>query len=175
MTAPPAGTQPTGFPVAAGCSDSVGSADMRLRLEPVINLSEQVSLHAQIDLLDNLVLGATPSSYGATGSSAGLDVGTSGQLPPQSTSNYATDSIRVKRAWGEVIVPDLGVVRFGRMPEQWGLGMLHNGGGADPLHGTVCLDCDSGETVDHRHRLELQRADRRPGRHAHRPRRRPIL
>src|SRR5689334_14508160 len=35
------------------CGDSVKSANMRLRLEPTINLDETIGVHTQIDLLDN--------------------------------------------------------------------------------------------------------------------------
>jgi uncharacterized protein (TIGR04551 family) len=135
--------------VSSGCSSSIGTADMRLRFEPVIHLSEQVTIHTQIDVLDNVVLGSTPSGINWDGTQP---VGPSGfatsQTTPEGGTNWVTDSIRVKRAWGEVVVPDLAVLRFGRMPEQWGLGILHNSGGADELHGTYCLDCDSGDTVD---------------------------
>src|SRR5262249_34033080 len=61
------------------------------------------------------------------------------QVPPQSGINALTDSIRVKRVWGEVSTP-VGILRFGRMGSHWGLGMLHNDGN--------CLDCDLGDTVD---------------------------
>ena len=38
-----------------------------------------------------------------------------------------SDSIVVKRVWGEYLTP-VGLLRFGRMPSHWGLGMLANGG-----------------------------------------------
>jgi hypothetical protein len=59
----------TPFPTALGCKsatsghpcdNSLSSANMRLRLEPTINLDEGTSVHLQADLLDNLVLGSTP-------------------------------------------------------------------------------------------------------------------
>src|SRR5262245_5732042 len=45
----------------AGCDDTLSSANMRLRLEPTINLDEGTSIHVQADILDNLVLGSTPT------------------------------------------------------------------------------------------------------------------
>src|SRR5262249_54095918 len=45
----------------AGCDNSLSSANMRLRLEPTINLDERTSVHVQADVLDNLVLGSTPT------------------------------------------------------------------------------------------------------------------
>jgi uncharacterized protein (TIGR04551 family) len=127
------------------CSGSIGTANMRVRLEPVINLSEQVALHLQIDVLDNVVLGSTPDSpagYDRINAFSGT------QVPPEQGGNYSWDSIRVKRAWGEVKIPDLGVLRFGRMPAQWGLGIFQNSGSGDPYRGSYCLDCDFGDTVD---------------------------
>src|ERR1043166_9665017 len=59
----------TPFPTALGCKstitnhpcdDSLSSGNLRLRLEPTINLDEGTSVHIQADLLDNLVLGSTP-------------------------------------------------------------------------------------------------------------------
>ena len=41
-------------------TDNLTSADMRLRLEPTINVTEQVRVKAQLDVFDNLVLGSTP-------------------------------------------------------------------------------------------------------------------
>ena len=38
-----------------------GSGNIRLRLEPTINISDQVRVMAQVDLLDNTILGSTPT------------------------------------------------------------------------------------------------------------------
>ena len=64
---------------------------------------------------------------------------TNSQVPPRSGINALQDSIAVKRIWGEVSTP-VGILRFGRMGSQWGLGVMHNDG--------TCLDCDWGDTVD---------------------------
>ena len=153
------------FPTALGCKstltghpcdDSLSSANMRLRLEPTINLDEGTSVHIQADALDNLVLGSTPSDpvLGAAYTDP-----TSGNRPPAGPFNNGTQtnvtqgvnsdrpSIVVKRAWAEVAVP-LGVVKFGRMPNHWGMGILYNGGGADPVNGGYDYDADYGDTVD---------------------------
>ncbi|HEY0190467.1 MAG TPA: TIGR04551 family protein, partial [Kofleriaceae bacterium] len=42
----------------------------------------------------------------------------------------------------------LGVLKVGRMPDQWGMGILHNAGGADPINGAYNYDADYGDTVD---------------------------
>ena len=49
------------------------------------------------------------------------------QVPPSAGNNSLKDSIRVKRAWAEYMTP-VGELRFGRMPDHWGLGILHNAG-----------------------------------------------
>ncbi len=114
-------------------------ANLRLRLAPEIHVSDNLRIRSQIDLLDNLVLGSTPEGYRyAPGDTGGADVQyRSGynqlgvydttQVPPDSSSNGFSDSVRVKRAWGEYTTP-IGELRFGRMPDHWGLGMLYNAG-----------------------------------------------
>src|SRR5262249_13883390 len=57
-----------GDPNAAGkfseCLDkSQAFANLRLRLNPEIHISDNLRILAQVDMLDNLVLGSTPDSY----------------------------------------------------------------------------------------------------------------
>lgn len=121
-----AGSEPRG---------TITSANMRFRLEPTLNVSEQVRVRAQIDMLDNLVLGSTPelSSFTPT------HFDSQGQVPPANGVNSDRSSIAVKRAWGEVQTP-LGLLSFGRMPNAWGMGILANAGRG--------IDDDFGDTVD---------------------------
>jgi uncharacterized protein (TIGR04551 family) len=131
-------------------TDNVTSADMRMRLEPTINVTEQVRVKTQLDVFDNLVLGSTPQGYFVN--NAGLAGGgavrspdvpysfaSQSQQAPESGINSVYSSIRAKRAWAEVRTP-FGELRFGRMPSHWGAGMLFNNGD--------CLDCDFGLNVD---------------------------
>lgn len=123
-------------------SDSLASANLRLRFEPTLNISEDIRIKFQIDALDNIVLGSTPEGgFDAASGSLGTPqiVFSQAQLPPHVGVNAITDSIEVKRAWAEVRTP-VGELRFGRMGSQWGLGILSNDGN--------CLDCDAGDTVD---------------------------
>ena len=108
------------------------SANIRFRLEPTLNVSEQVRVLSQVDLLDDLVLGSTPQ---------GLYTGSDGILQPfdSRTQGAPGSSITVKRAWAEVQTP-LGLLSFGRMPSSWGLGVLSHAGNG--------LDDDLGDTVD---------------------------
>lgn len=115
--------------------DTLQFANMRLRLTPQLNLSEDVRVKMMFDMFDNMVAGSTPVSF--YGSSTGLngDQGTSEafsstDLPPDDYQlrNRLSDSIVVRRAWGEVRNRSLGELRFGRMPNHWGLGIMNNAG-----------------------------------------------
>jgi uncharacterized protein (TIGR04551 family) len=139
---PLAGLDNCGDSTAQACRNkSQSSANMRFRLNPELHLSDNLRIVSQIDLLDNLVLGSTPNSYYNAYDPATGKVGVGGQSPyaprsffsttvepPTAGRNSLTNSIAVKRVWGEYMTP-LGVlVRFGRQPNHWGLGMLHNSG-----------------------------------------------
>jgi uncharacterized protein (TIGR04551 family) len=138
--------------VMGSCGGSIGTSNMRVRIEPTFHLSESVAFHMQVDALDNVVLGSTPDGVVLNGSGMNApwipaSITSSNQVPPSQGNNAPWDSIRVKQAWGEVKTP-LGTLEFGRMPNQWGLGILFNAGGYDWIHGTTCLDCDYGDTID---------------------------
>ncbi len=147
------------FPRALGCTsdiantpcENLSSGNMRLRLEPTLNLDEGTSIHIQADVLDNLVMGSTPTGADlGTYSSANLPpLGAFGntQQPPVAGANSDRDSITIKRAWAEIAIP-LGILKAGRMPNHWGMGINHNGGGKDPIGGTYNTDADYGDTVD---------------------------
>jgi uncharacterized protein (TIGR04551 family) len=157
---PDPGVGGTPFPTALGCKsisqtapcdNSLSSANMRLRLEPTINLDEGTSVHVQADLLDNILLGSTPFDAAITDASGArppvgaFNDGT--QAPATRGVNSDRDAVQIKRAWAEVAVP-LGILKFGRMPNHWGMGILYNSGGADPISGNYDYDADYGDTVD---------------------------
>ena len=149
------------FPRALGCTstvlghpcdDSLASTNMRLRLEPTFNLDEGTAVHVQADIFDNLVLGSTPTGQDLSGVYSDTNrppVGAFGttQTAPVRGVNSDRDAIVIKRAWAEVAVP-LGILKFGRMPNHWGMGIYANGGGRDPISGTYNYDADYGDTVD---------------------------
>jgi uncharacterized protein (TIGR04551 family) len=152
----------------ANCFDKTEtSANLRLRLDPEIHISDNLRILTQLDLLNNLVMGSTPDSYAnqnfvpanAT-SSVGVGTGTGWAYGRQSagfngyapTSFFSTtqgsptpgvnsfqNPINVNRAWAEYMTP-LGELRFGRMPQHWGLGMLENSGDT--------IDSDYQSTID---------------------------
>ncbi len=135
---------------------NIGGANLRLRLEPTVNVTDQVRVRTQIDVLDNTILGSTPDSlagiegYNRPPSTPGTTATSlpgvsptgfqsNSQYPPEIGQNGWTSSIRAKRAWAE-IDGEFGSIRFGRMPWHWGRGIFYNAGS--------CADCDVGTTVD---------------------------
>ena len=138
-------TDPNQDTSCSGSSDRLRFANMRLRLDPTIALSDDVRVHVRADIFDNLVLGSTPDSRayvpapngtvtraGASGQprvpGVPVDTFTNGQQPPEHGRNSLQDSIVIRRAWAEVTNRGIGQLRFGRMGNQWGLGMLWNSG-----------------------------------------------
>ncbi len=133
------------FPKAyANTNDkTILSADTRFRIEPTFNVSEDIKLKSQFDVLDNVVLGSTPAgpwNNTAVGAAGAQSLVLSNSLnPPVAADNLLANSIVAKRVWAEVMTP-IGQLRFGRMGSHWGLGIFQNDGN--------CLDCDFGNTVD---------------------------
>lgn len=134
------------------CDDATSSANMRLRLEPVFNIDEDTSVHVQADVFDNLVLGSTPIGQDLSGVYSDTNRPPLGAFSNTQGNvvrgvNSVQDSIQLKRAWAEVGVP-LGVIKAGRMPNHWGMGIWANGGGKDPISGEYNYNADYGDTVD---------------------------
>jgi hypothetical protein len=106
----------------------------RLRLEPSAGYGEWVTLHVTIDALDNVLWG----------DNAGLSSTPLFASDPSLTSLAGSEvpSIIVKRAWIELMLP-IGVLRVGRQPSHWGLGLLTNDGDGfdndfgDKWYGTI--------------------------------------
>ncbi|MGH1345426.1 MAG: TIGR04551 family protein [Nannocystales bacterium] len=128
------------------------SANMRLRLEPSLHITDTVHVHTQVDILDNVVLGSTPDSLLGSDPYAPLDLYTRSQDPPASGVTGTKDSVVVKRAWGDIRFGWGLQVEFGRMPWSWGMGMVANGGnGYSKLAKDDIiqqLDRDHGDSVD---------------------------
>ena len=132
-------------------SSSLASANLRLRYQPTVHVSETMRIHTTVDVLDNLVMGSTSIGGPHTQRNLGEQADRFGlpdpavalfedaQRPPESGTTSYRDGMRVKHAWGEWTTP-LGVLAFGRMPNHWGLGLLANAG--------QCMDCDFGDSVD---------------------------
>lgn len=125
-----------------GGTSTLAGANMRLRLQPTLNVFDGVKVMAQIDMLDNLVLGSTPDSFDARQSSpnyVGWNAFSATTIPMRTGINANRNSIEVKRAWTEIRTP-IGLFRIGRQPSHWGLGMYVNDGNG--------LNANVGDTVD---------------------------
>ena len=134
------------------CNNAINAgANLRLRLEPSVHVSENLHVWSQIDVLDNIVLGSHPQGYAnvpsadggyrvvARGGYSPLGAFAATQWAPASGVNATGDSIAVKRVWGSYMSP-IGKLSFGRMPHHWGLGMVNNAGDS--------YDSDWQSTVD---------------------------
>lgn len=128
------------------------SANMRLRMEPTIHVTDTIKVHAQLDALDNLVLGSTPDSLLGDNPNAPIDLFTRTQMPPSDGRNSASDSIVVKRAYGHIRFGWGLDLKFGRMPHHWGMGIVANDGNGyyrgQPDDIVRMLDMDYGDSVD---------------------------
>jgi uncharacterized protein (TIGR04551 family) len=118
---------------------SIAGTNMRFRLDPTLNISEEVRIRSQIDALDNVVWGSTPQYAYVRQDRVDIGILGSSQVPPIPGVNSTQSNLAVKRVWGEVATP-IGLLKFGRMGDQFALGIVHNDGN--------CLDCDYGVTVD---------------------------
>ena len=108
---------------ATSCDESINALEMRLRLEPIIHVNENIKVHAQIDLLDNYLFGS-------------------------STDNLMWhDHIAIQQAWAH-ITTQAGVIEFGRMPDHWGMGMVVNNGQFDPSDAYYPQTTNRSDTFD---------------------------
>lgn len=104
---------------------------MRLRLEPNLKLNDNLSIHSQFDILDNVLFGAHETRE------LHIIAPIVGQqtLPPGAGSFYMTGpstvgengAINIRRAWADILTP-IGKFRIGRQPSHWGLGIFQNDG-----------------------------------------------
>jgi uncharacterized protein (TIGR04551 family) len=126
----------------SGTDRLLTSANMKFRYEPSFIIDKYLKINLQIDAFDNIVLGSTPAinrpdsplaEYPTSFFSDSQDV-------PSQGKNAFRDSILVKRVWGEWLLFNHVLLFAGRMPDHFGLGMVHNSGD--------CLNCNFGDTTD---------------------------
>jgi uncharacterized protein (TIGR04551 family) len=100
-----------------------------------------VRVRAQIDVLDNHVLGSSTSALYDDPNSPypAMIYGNSRVVSAGNDPGLNTPYISPKQVWGEVQTP-IGLLSFGRMPSEWGLGIMANAG--------TGIDDDFGDTVD---------------------------
>jgi uncharacterized protein (TIGR04551 family) len=109
------------------------SANIRLRVNPTLNVSEDIRIKGTVDVFDNLVLGSTPlymTGLSLPNPNIPSSILASTQNTPLIGINNPYGSINVKRLWGEVTTP-AGELRFGRMPIHFGIGLFYNAGNLD--------------------------------------------
>ena len=104
---------------------------MRLRLMPNLKLGDNLALHAQFDILDNVLFGTDDTRQ------LRIIAPVVGEqtLPPGAGSFYMTGpstvgengAINVRRVWADILTP-IGMFRVGRQPSHWGLGIFQNDG-----------------------------------------------
>jgi uncharacterized protein (TIGR04551 family) len=135
------------------CYDKTqSSANVRFRINPVLSISDNLRIVSQVDLLNNLVLGSTPDAYAmqpGVSTSGYVSAGFNGYAPssfftstqgsPTVGINSNQNAVNVNRVWAEYMTP-VGQLAFGRMANQWGLGMVNNAGDG--------IDSDYQSTID---------------------------
>lgn len=114
------------------------SSNMRLRFCPEINIGYEIKIKSQIDFLDNIILGSTPKGFPRTDEIPEISISTSQDVPSAGRNSFK-DSISVKKIWAEMQTP-FGLFLAGRMPMNWGLGIVANSGNR--------IDDDYDESVD---------------------------
>lgn len=134
-----------------GDDDNIQFIDTRLRLTPQLVLSDAVTLRAQVDVADNYIWGGVDDNlvrdvvFESVSSSerfrGALLVQTTNVLfnnlglfgVPSNDPIDDPDFFNVRMLHADIVLPsNLGFVRIGRQPFDWGIGILANGGW-DPL------------------------------------------
>lgn len=109
-------------------------ADHRLRLSPTIHASSRVGVHAQIDMLPLTVWGDSTNTWTDPVTGDAIAMAYADGVVPYGDAEDGTSylrNIQLTRAYADVYT-EYGRLRFGRMPIDWGVGLLFNDGN-DPL------------------------------------------
>lgn len=118
-------------------NDNIFFADTTLRLTPQLVLSDSVTIRAQINVFDNNIWGgATSSTFGgANGSQTLINSSVSfsdrfrGALLTNPGAIDDPGFFDVRMLHADIVLPhNLGFLRVGRQPFDWGIGILANGG-----------------------------------------------
>ena len=105
----------------SGGGDDVSLADVRLRLDPTLNLGSRARVDAQLDVTGGLVFGANLPSSAVLSHAVGMFGDTAWH-----------DLVAVRRAWATFELFGLAELVIGRTGDHFGLGMWRNDG-RDPL------------------------------------------
>ena len=127
----------------AGDDGRISFVDTTLRITPQLGLSDAVTVRAQVDVANNMIWGGVTSGFFGDYDSVVLS-----DLRPddrfrgailidygdaEAGANKAIDKdfgfFNVRMLHADIVLPNnLGFVRIGRQPFDWGLGILANGG-----------------------------------------------
>ena len=125
----------------SGDNDRIHVVDTTLRLTPQLGLSDAVTVRAQVDVASNMIWGGATDGFfgGVDGTTIGDSVVLSDLRPSDRfrgailtgdktfDQDFGFFSVRMLHA--DIVLPNnLGFVRIGRQPFDWGLGILANGG-----------------------------------------------
>lgn len=128
-----------GNATAVNNNDVISFVDTTLRLTPQLGLSDAVTVRAQVDVASNMIWGGQTSHFfgGTFGEDDSVVLS---DLRPSDRFNGAILSggkavdedygfFTVRMLHADIVLPNnLGFVRIGRQPFDWGLGILANGG-----------------------------------------------
>ena len=116
-----------------GDNDRFGSIlfnQQRLRLEPTLKVNDNLSLHTQLDVLDNILFGTKEVKH--------LDFhspiigtiqlpGAGGAIGMVGGQGGENETLNIRRVYMDIMTPG-GKIRIGRQPSQFGLGVFSNDG-----------------------------------------------
>ncbi len=122
-----------------GDNGRISVVDTTLRLTPQLGLSDAVTVRAQVDVASNMIWGGQTAhffggTFGEDDSVVLSDLRPSDRFNGAIlTGNKAVDDdygfFTVRMLHADIVLPNnLGFVRIGRQPFDWGLGILANGG-----------------------------------------------
>ena len=105
------------------------TTDHRMRLRPGLLLSDKVSLFTQVDLLPFVQWGDQPvvTTDPLTGEDIAVVYSDAVAAPITVEGGSTPQNLAVTRLWGEVKLK-YGTLRIGRIPNEWGTGMVFNAG-----------------------------------------------
>ena len=93
--------------------------DHRVQLRPTWAISPNIGLHGHFDVNYLQPWGGTPDTY--------TDAVSGDSIPLASADGVTDPTFGARAFWADIYAP-LGRVRFGRMPVEWGAGLLLNAG-----------------------------------------------
>ena len=115
--------------------ERINVTDTTFRITPQLSLSDAVTVRAQVDVANNMVWGGVTSGFFGDNDSVVLsdlrpaDRFRGAVLTGSKTFDYDFGYFNVRMLHADIVLPNnLGFMRLGRQPFDWGLGILANGG-----------------------------------------------